>query len=210
MLSFKNILFDFGGVLIDIDYQKTIRAFQELGFPRFEEMYSQLTADQIFSRLETGHISPEEFYDLLIPLSEKKITSDQIKEAWNTILVGYRKESLDFLIGLKQRYDLFLLSNTNSIHYEAFSAMLVADTGFNSLESFFKRAYFSHQIGLRKPHEEVYQYVIRDAGIRPEETLFIDDTVTNIEAASDLGFRVHLMKQDERIEEIFSNGDQPQ
>lgn len=201
--SVKNILFDLGGVLIDIDYEKTIRSFRAIGFPHFEQMFSQLTADELFRKLETGKIPPKDFYKVMITIARTGVTEDEIRDAWNSMLLEFRKESILFLKPLAATYDLYLLSNTNQVHYEAFTQMLLTQTGYSSLEPFFKKAYFSHQIGRRKPDADAYDFVISDAGILPEETLFIDDTVKNIEAAAALGFQVHLLKPEERVEKLL-------
>jgi putative hydrolase of the HAD superfamily len=201
--SVKNILFDLGGVLIDIDYEKTIRSFRTIGFPHFEQMFSQLTADELFQKLETGKILPKDFYKVMLSIARTGVTEDEIRDAWNSMLLEFRKESVLFLKLLSAQYDLYLLSNTNQIHYDAFTEMLLTETGYNSLEPLFKKAYFSHRIGRRKPNADSYEFVINDAGILPEETLFIDDTLMNIEAARKLGFHTHLLKPEERIEKIL-------
>ena len=196
----KNILFDLGGVLIDIDYEKTIRSFQAIGFPNFEHMFSQLTADELFRKLETGAVAPDDFYKVMVSVAKSNVSRSEITDAWNSMLIAFRKESIVALNTLKDKYDLYLLSNTNAIHYDAFTQMLTDETGYNALEPFFKKAYFSHRIGQRKPDAGSYEFVINDAGILAEETLFIDDTAMNIETARNLGFQTHLLKPNERIE----------
>lgn len=199
----KNILFDLGGVLIDIDYDKTIRNFRTLGFPHFEQMFSQLTADQLFRKLETGNISPDDFYTVMLSIAGTGVTRDEIEEAWNSMLIRFRKKSIDHLKVLAGQYDLYLLSNTNEIHYKAFTSMLLEETGYPGLEPFFKKSYFSHRIGLRKPDADAYAFVIQDANIVAEETLFIDDTIKNIEAARLMGFQTKLLNPEERIEKML-------
>jgi glucose-1-phosphatase len=202
MAELKNIIFDLGAVLINIDYKKTEKAFIALGFENFEAMYSQFTADAIFEKLETGKISNEDFYDQLISLSNNKITAEQIKNAWNDIILDWRIESLDFLETLSPKYKLFLLSNTNAIHHEYFSNSLKIETNRTEIDSLFTKAYYSHEIHLRKPNTDIFEFLAKDAKINMEETLFIDDSSNNIDTAKLLGFKTHLLLANERIEKL--------
>lgn len=201
-MALKNIIFDLGGVLINIDYNKTGTAFKSLGYDNFNEMYSQYTADELFSHLETGHTAEEAFFKTMQERSVHALDSLRIREAWNAMLLDFRVESFDFLETLKDKYDLYLLSNTNGIHKEAFDKIFEAQTGKKSIDDYFKKAYYSHKIGLRKPNESIFRFVLQDAGIAPEETLFIDDSANNIEAAEKLAIKVHLLRPDERIEDL--------
>lgn len=196
----KNVIFDFGGVLLNLDFNRTFRAFEELGFNDFEQKFSQYSADPLFRKIEKGIISPVEFYDGLRVLLKKNIGDNDLEFAWNAMLLDYRKPSLDFLIPLAKRYRLFLLSNTNKIHYDHFSKTLQEETGYLSLESFFTKTWLSHEIHLRKPDKETYEFVLNDAGIIANETLFIDDSYTNLPAAKELGIQTHLLLPEERVE----------
>ena len=202
MADLKNIIFDLGGVLINIDYKKTERAFIGLGFENFEAMYSQFSADAIFEKLETGKITNKDFYDKLISLSDNTITANQIKNAWNELILDWRVKSLDFLEMLSPKYKLFLLSNTNAIHHEYFINSLNHETNRTEIDSLFTKAYYSHEIHLRKPNTDIFEFVAKDANIKIEETLFIDDSYNNIETAKELGFKTHLLLEKERIENL--------
>jgi glucose-1-phosphatase len=202
MAELKNIIFDLGAVLINIDYKKTERAFIELGFENFEAMYSQFTADAIFEKLETGKISNEDFYEKLISLNNKSITARQIKDAWNEIILAWRVESLDFLETLSPIYKLFLLSNTNAIHHKYFIDSLKTETKRVEIDSLFVKAYYSHEIHFRKPNKDIFEFVAKDARINMAETLFIDDSSNNIDTAKLLGFKTHLLLEGERIENL--------
>jgi glucose-1-phosphatase len=202
MLPLKNIIFDLGAVLINIDYQKTADAFKNLGYTNFEEMYTQYTANPVFELLETGNISNEDFYLKLISLSENNISANDIKNAWNEILQDWRKESVLFLSAIAKEYNIYLLSNTNAIHQEAFFQSLKDDMCITNFNALFTRAYYSHEIHLRKPNNDIFEFVAQDAGINMAETLFIDDSYNNIDTAKRLGFRTHLLLATERIEEL--------
>ena len=196
----KNILFDMGNVLFSIDYKKTEEAFNALGYDNFSEMYSQFTADDLFEKLETGKISTEEFYNKLISSHPIVVNEDQITEAWNSMLLHWRMDSLAFLKTLAKKYNLYLLSNTNDIHLTAVNNLLQQQTGKENIDDLFTKAYYSHKINLRKPNADIFEFIAKDAGIDPQETLFIDDLENNIDAAASLGFKTHLLLNNETIE----------
>jgi glucose-1-phosphatase len=205
MAELKNIIFDLGGVLINIDYKKTERAFEKLGFENFETMFSQYTADAIFEKLETGKINNEDFYNTLISLSNNNISATQIKNAWNEIVLDWRVESLDFLETLSPKYNLFLLSNTNAIHHQYFNISLKNETYRTEIDSLFTKAYYSHEIHFRKPNADIFEFIAKDAEIIISETLFIDDSSNNIDTAKRLGFKTHLLLSGEKIENLQYN-----
>ena len=198
----KNIVFDMGNVLFSIDYKKTQDAFEDLGYNNFAEMYSQFTADALFEKLETGKISTADFYKKLIDSHPKTITEQQITEAWNSMLLNWRLESLEFLKILSKKYKIFLLSNTNEIHLTAVNALLKAQTGKENIDDLFTFAYYSHKINFRKPDPAIYEFVAAHAGIDAQQTLFIDDLENNIETAAQLGFKTHLLLAGETIEAL--------
>ncbi|MBS1762221.1 MAG: HAD family phosphatase [Bacteroidetes bacterium] len=201
MEDFKNLLFDFGGVLLNIDYNRTVESFKKLGYNNFEELFSQYKINGLFENFEKGHISEELLFETLKSLKTPPPSTAQIISAWNDMLLSYRIESLEFLELLKQKYNLYLLSNTNITHKREFDKMLLQQTNYTSLSSFFKKAYYSHLIGYRKPYENVFEFVMNDAGIKAEGTLFIDDSINNIEAAKRMGFKTYYLQPEERIEE---------
>ncbi len=200
MSAIKNILFDLGDVLIDIDFQKVKSAFEKLGISEFEKQFSQLTASSLFENLETGKISESNFYKAIQQQSSVPLADSDIKDAWNAILLDFRIESMKKLQELKQTHRLFLLSNTNAIHLTEVNNILQRQLGISNLDVFFEKAYYSHLVGLRKPHREIFEFVLKDAGICASETVFIDDTPPNISTAEQLGFRTHLLAKSERIE----------
>jgi glucose-1-phosphatase len=199
----KNIIFDLGGVLLNIDYKLTEKAFNDLGYNNFDSMYSQFTADEIFEKLETGKISEDEFYDRMIALSNGKVSKEEIQSAWNKMLLTWRQNSISFIENLSEAYKVFLLSNTNAIHLQAFNEILEKATGNKKgLDYLFTKAYYSHKINLRKPNTDIFEFVAKDAGIDPAETLFIDDSFNNIETAKIAGFKTHLLLPGENIEQL--------
>ncbi len=198
----KNIVFDLGAVLIDIDFNKVALSFKQLGFSNFEEHYSQLQANELFQQLEKGEISDVDFYTAIQQQIDIPLSHTQIQNAWNSILLDFRIESMQLLTSLKNKYRLFLLSNTNAIHLEEINAILFQQTNNSSLDSYFEKAYYSHIVGLRKPSKEIFSHVLENANIVANETLFIDDSFPNIDTANQLGFHTYLLLPGEKIEHI--------
>lgn len=202
MAKIKNLLFDLGGVLLNIDYNKTADAFKKLGVQQFDELYSQSGANHLFEELETGKISDDDFYNAIQQYCYPSTTKEQLETAWNAILLNFRITSIEYLSGLKEKYNIYLLSNTNSIHLKAFDKIFEEEIGNASLDDYFIKAYYSHKIHLRKPYPLTYQFVLDDAGIYAKETLFIDDSIVNIEGAKEAGLEVHHLLPGQKIEDI--------
>ena len=202
MKDTKNIIFDLGGVLLDIDFQKTIDAFKKLGIENFEEMFSQINADELFEKLETGSITEAYFYSAIKSRTKTNISNAEIDGAWNALILKFRTESLQYLETLSKSYKLFLLSNTNIIHLQYFKQLFTAQTGKPLLDAYFIKAWYSNEVGLRKPGSEIFEFVLQEEKLIAGETLFIDDTLINIETAKKLGFKTHHLLPTEKIELI--------
>jgi putative hydrolase of the HAD superfamily len=202
MQNIEAIIFDFGGVLFDIDFSKTNKAFTELGVDNFENMYSQKNANPLFQHLEEGKINEEEFYNAFRKETNLKLTDEQIKNAWNGLLLSFRKESLEALKKLKSKYKLYLLSNTNFIHHREFSNTFNIEIGQGTIDDYFDTAYYSQNIGYRKPDKEAYEYVIKQNNLLPAKTLFIDDSIQNIEGAKAVGLQTILLENGMIIEDL--------
>ncbi len=200
--QYKNIIFDLGGVLFNIDYHRPVQAFAALGYEGFDAMYSQAAANPLFEKLETGHISNHDFFEAMKLLAPQPVSTEQIQEAWNSILLGFRLSSMQYLLQLQPYYQLYLLSNTNAIHLIQIQDFCQKQTGQNSLDDYFTKAWYSNRVGLRKPNQDIYQFVLEDGGLLAQETLFIDDSAQNTAAAERMGIRSHLLKPDERIEAL--------
>lgn len=193
MTLIRNIIFDFGGVIYDIDFQRSIAEFQKLGLDNFDQLYSRAIQDKLFENLETDDCSPQEFLTELHSYFDTKVSETQIEAAWNALLIGYRHERLQMLKELSKCYNIYLLSNTNRIHYEIFIKEFEEMTGFKSFNELFKKAYLSFNIKCRKPDLEAYLHVLKDARIDAHETLFIDDSFQNIQPAIDVGLHTHFL-----------------
>jgi len=191
----RNIIFDLGGVLLNIDYQATASAFHQLGVPDFNIWFSQYHANELFSGLETGIQEEEAFVKQIQSLLPNPVSANAILDAWNAMLLDFRSSSIAFLPQLAKTHRLFLLSNTNEIHLRAFQTKYETVYDGKKLDDLFEAAYYSHRIGFRKPSPESFQFVLNTNRLQPQETLFIDDSLPNIEAAQTLGIKtIHLLQ----------------
>lgn len=202
MQKIKAIIFDFGGVILDIDFSKMNKAFAGLGIIDFKEIYSQQNADHLFRHLEEGKLNEQEFYDAFRRSIQLPLSNEQIRNAWNSLLVSYRKEALSTINKIKHKYRLFLLSNTNSIHVEAFNKIYKEQIGEGSLDDYFDKVYYSHIMGYRKPGKEAFEYVVKENNLSAAETLFIDDSIQNIKPAEELGIQTIFLKPGMGIEDL--------
>lgn len=203
MKKIENIIFDLGGVLLDIDYNLTRTAFENLGIINFDEMYSQAGADQLFQNLETGKISEENFHKELNIRTGLTLSPNEINSAWNAMLLSFREESLQFLDEIKLKYPIFLLSNTNHIHMTAFNKIYHAKNRSKSFDEYFNKAFYSCSIGLRKPDIICYEWILNNLNIEPGKTLFIDDSAQNIEGAKRAGMQTLQLTAEKKIEDLM-------
>ncbi len=200
----KHIIFDLGGVLLNIDYTLTEKAFQAAGVSNFHDCFSQLKQTDLFDQLEMGQLPAEEFIAAMQKASEADITEEQVINAWNAMLLDFPLRRLQILQQLQLYYDLFLLSNTNEIHEKAFNDILMRSHGIPSIGVFFDRVYYSHRVGLRKPMKEIFELVLNESGLKAADTLFIDDSPQHIEAAKQLGIQTIYLEKGMTIEgDIF-------
>ncbi len=182
----KNIIFDLGNVIINIDPARTVCEMKGLGFKDFDKSYSLLNQTHLFDLLEKGKIRPEDFHREINNQLEKEVSADLIDMAWGAMLLDFPKKRIELLQNLKKNYRLFLLSNTNEIHYHQYNNYLINQYGFG-LSNLFEKAYYSHEIGMRKPDPKIFKYVLNNGKLNPTETLFIDDLYQNIDVARKLG-----------------------
>lgn len=201
--NIDTIIFDFGGVLININYHKTIEAFKELGINDFEERYSQANQSSLFNDLEIGKISMQRFVNDLLQYLPNGTPPNQVVQAWNAMILDVPKTAVDLLKSLKGKYRLFLLSNTNEIHIP--KALMewrkITDIDFYSC---FDHVFLSHEMGLRKPDKEIFSRVCEEQNIQPENALFIDDSPQHIIGASKVGLNTFHLTSDIELASLFS------
>jgi len=188
MEGIKNIIFDLGNVIINIDSNRAVNAMKEMGFDNFEESYTLLQQSDLFDFLEKGLITPEKFRADLQEHFNRSVLPKKIDDAWNSMLLDFPKKRIKLLQDLESKYRLFLLSNTNIIHYHKYNQDFIDQYGFG-LSNLFEKVYFSFDMGMRKPDLEVFKYVIKDSNLKPIETLFVDDSAENIDSANKLGLK---------------------
>ena len=200
--SFDAIIFDLGGVIINLDYQLTIEAFKKLGIDNFEEMYTQAKQNNLFDDFETGKISSQHFINSLLPFLPSGTSANKVVHAWNAMILDFPKKRLELLDQLNSKYRVFLLSNTNDVHLQAVNRSL-ANTTDRKLDTYFEKVYLSHEVKLRKPHKEIFELVCTEQNLNPETTIFIDDTIGHVNGANSIGLKgIHLV--DKTIEEMFA------
>jgi len=191
------IIFDLGGVILNIDYQLPVKAFKKLGIENFNELFSQASQSNLFNDYETGEISSDDFVKEIKKHLPQNTSDAAIINAWNSILLDLPEERLFSLEKAAENHRIFLLSNTNALHIDSFNQYLLNNLQLPSLEPFFETLYLSYEVGLRKPDLRIFEYVLQDAGLTPERTLFIDDSIQHIQAASELGILTkHLVNED--------------
>jgi putative hydrolase of the HAD superfamily len=189
----KNLIFDFGGVIIDIHPMTYVEEMLKLGNTNVSEMHESFIREKVYRRFETGALSADEFRDLIRANLPNHATNAQIDHAWNLIIGEIPGHRMDFLVSLKAKYRTFLLSNTNPIHYDHYQEYTRKTFGMPSLDSLFEKAFFSFKLGLYKPDHDIFQFVLQDSGLDPAETVFIDDMEENVEAARQCGMQgIHL------------------
>jgi putative hydrolase of the HAD superfamily len=185
----ENIIFDLGGVLLNIDMNQTRMAFARLGWKEEDWKGVNGRGNLIFENLEIGLDSPTQFREKIRRLLPSIPTDAEIDFAWNAMLLDFPSEIVNYLNMLKSKYRLFLLSNTNEIHLQRFKEIFEGSYGY-SIERLFEKCYYSHVIGHRKPNSEAFKLVLEDAGLDPVKTLFIDDLKPNTETAERFRLKV--------------------
>ncbi|MBL7830864.1 MAG: HAD family phosphatase [Saprospiraceae bacterium] len=200
----RNILFDFGNVLIDIDIPATERAFRtikglnEAAFDALTNKYNW------FNNYECGEMEEESFVNAIQRCYKPVPEGNEIIKAINAMLIGMPYSRMEELTKLRKTYNLYMLSNTNQTHLRWVHQHLKRTHNVVDFEErFFNKVFYSHLIGYRKPSLDAFKYIIKDVAIKPEETLFIDDIVDNTLAAAELGFKVYHHDPNVEIFEVL-------
>lgn len=189
----KNIIFDLGGVFINLDNKLTEQAFVKMGVKNFAEYFGHGFAASFFKDYEVGKINDAEFIGHLREMGKLKSSDQEIIDAWNALLLDFPPERIEFLNGLKNDYRLFLFSNTNALHYEKVREIYTRTFGGGELDDNFEKAYYSHILHLRKPDPESFLRITGENGLTPSETLFVDDALLNVEGADAAGLQGYFL-----------------
>ena len=202
-MKYDALIFDLGGVLINIDYAKTIHAFEKLGIADFSSIYSQAEQTDIFSRFETGKISAQRFINELLTYLPAGTSPNKVVEAWNEMIEDVPISVICLLEKLKEKHPLYMLSNTNELHVPLVRKEWAKVTS-HPMDYYFKTIYFSHELGLRKPHPEIFLEVCKREEINPKTTLFIDDTLQHIQGAKSAGLLTYHLTDQKSLYQLFS------
>lgn len=197
MTTIKNIIFDLGDVIINIDVPLATRSFAELSNKSLEDVQALIHQNEVFKKFETGHLSASDFRAYIRELLQQPEWSDEvIDKAWNSLLLDIPPQRIEKIQELAQKgYRLFLLSNTSSIHIEEVNKILNRTTGIKQLDDLFEKLFFSYNMGIMKPHPDIYHGVLAEAGLLAHESLFLDDNADNIHAAAEVGIHtIHVQK----------------
>jgi glucose-1-phosphatase len=201
--NIKNIVFDLGGVVININYQDTIRKFKEIGITNFDQLYSQYSQSDIFDRYDKGFATPDEFRSAIRKLANINVPDKIFDDAWNAMIQDLPAENLKVLLHLKNKYQTYLLSNTNEIHLSYFFNYLRKKHDVNDFSHYFHNVHYSCRMGMRKPDIEIYNRVMDFNKLVPAETVLIDDTAINVDAAIKAGWQGFYMPKGKLIMDIF-------
>ncbi|MDD6209998.1 MAG: HAD family phosphatase [Bacteroidales bacterium] len=196
------IIFDLGGVIIDLDRDNAVRKFTEAGIANAADMLSSYHQEGIFQQLEEGSISRDDFYKEFCKLAGKEVSHDKIDAGWLGFIGGVQQYKLDMLEELRKKYTLYLLSNTNPVVMEWACSPRFSKTG-KPLDEYFDKLYLSYKIGCMKPKKEIFEHILKDSGVTPEKTLFIDDGAENCRVAESFGFRSFKPENKEDFRYIF-------
>ena len=202
MEGIKNIIFDLGGVIINLDNKRTEDAFLALGASDFGKYFGHGFAASFFKEYETGNISDTQFIQKLKEMGGLTVPDETIIDAWNALLLDFPPERIRLLEKLGAEYRLFLFSNTNALHMTALREIYQKTFLQGELDALFEKTYYSHQMGMRKPAVESFQYIIRENKLLPEETLFVDDALINVEGAVAAGLRGFFLEPGKAITDI--------
>lgn len=204
MGEIKNIVFDLGGVIINLDIPRTISEFNKLSTKPFESIYTQLQQSPIFDLFDKGQISESDFFLQLKDHLKEGVTDTQMKEAWNAMLLDFPIHRLQLLSALKSNYRVFLLSNTNETHIAQLESDLYKKHGYRNLEPFFEKVYYSCRIGMRKPDSEIFEFVLNQNNLNAHETIFIDDSPQHVAGAIKTGIQSYLLPRDKDVSALIS------
>ena len=176
---------------------------KELGFPGLEELDIIFSKYPFFLAFETGRITTDQFIDAIIEQLEDHTPREKIIDAWNAMILGFQPDTIDLLKALREKYRMFLLSNTNAIHEIQYNQQLYTEYGIHNLKDIFEKVYYSHDLKMRKPDHEIFRHVLEDSRLDAGETLYVDDTEVHVNAARDLGVFAYHLRVPQKLTEVL-------
>ena len=200
--NIKNIVFDLGGVLVDLDFKNAINGLQQAGFANVKEQLQAFDQDGIFKKFELGEIDSDQFRTAIRENSTVTLTDEEVDTLWNSMLLEVPRKKLELILDLRSKYMVYLLSNTNAIHWDYVCKNAFKYRGFR-VNDYFEETFLSYEMHLAKPDKAIFEKVLHEANLLPEETLFIDDSEANCKAAEELGIHAHHYHIGEDLDKIF-------
>ena len=203
MKNINAIIFDLGGVILNINYQKTINEFANLNLISEDSYFSKSLQTDLFDQIETGKISANEF---LIEIQKKNtaVSIQQIKSAWNAMLLNLPQKRIELIKKIRKKFSIYLLSNTNAIHIAEFKRKIGADR-YHEFYNLFDKVYYSHEIGVRKPNAKAFEVILEENQLAPHEVFFIDDSIQHIKGAKKLGIKTGYISKNLTLSTFFSD-----
>ena len=200
--NIKNIVFDLGGVLVDLDFKSAINGLQQAGFSNVKEQLQAFDREGIFQKFELGEMTAEEFRSAIRENSTVTLTDEEVDALWNLMLLEIPREKLELILDLRGKYMVYLLSNTNSIHWDYVCKNAFNYRGFR-VNDYFEKTFLSFEMHLAKPDKAIFEKMLEDANLLAEETLFIDDSEANCKAAAEVGIHAHHYHIGDDLSKIF-------
>lgn len=197
-MTIKAIIFDLGGVILDLRFSRMVEQFESLGIQDFAQYFNLKNQDSLFQKQELGLNSDAQFFADFRQLTQSELTDQQIESTWNLILGDFDKARMDLLTELSADYSLYLFSNTNSLHARCFEKRCLEQIG-RSLDSYFEKAYYSHELHLRKPTVESFEEILQQSKLQAAQTLFVDDNADNIAGAKTAGLQTYHLQAPESL-----------
>lgn len=199
------VLFDFGNVIIDIDLQKTIDAFADLTLKSAKQVKTLFDEADIYRKYETGFYNDDEFRDVMRQLLGFPLNDNEIDKAWNALLISSPRHRIEYLERLRIEMPIYMLSNTNKIHIDWCTRYYHKEFGYNNFRNLFRTAFMSYEMGMWKPDKEIYESVLKEINLKPNQVLFLDDNIHNIASAKEMGINCILIEKHTCFTEILKN-----
>lgn len=201
----KNIIFDLGGVLLNINPLLSLMELEKISGIGKDVLIVKFVEEKIFEKFDTGSLNPAQFRSKLCQILNRSVSDSEIDRSWNELLLDFPLPRVELLQGLRKNYRVFLLSNTNSIHFDYYTHEFYENYGIR-MEDLFDTLFLSYEIGIHKPDAGIYTHVLRHAGIEASESVFFDDSLVNIEAAALQGITGIHIKDGRDVTTYFTNG----
>jgi putative hydrolase of the HAD superfamily len=200
--NITTIIFDFGGVLLNLDMPACLAAFKRLGCSTINEYLDHYKQNGFFLDFEEGKISTSEFFSELMKIAEKNVSVQELETAFLSFLGDVPQYKLDLILQLRKKYRILMLSNINAFVYD-YSKRTYFEKNGKTIADYFEKVYLSYEIGICKPDRGIFDYMLADARLNPQQCLYIDDGEKNIETAKELGFATYLAKPQEDFTHLF-------